>query len=337
MIGRRAASRLGWVSALLVAGALSGCTSTGEPPGSLLGPTPTLNTPSPSPSSTAPAAPADVSLLTGLPGATTRPAVVVPIRIAAGAPRAVGLDQADIVSMEFAESGSVRVAGVFASESSDRVGPLTMVRPSDAKIFSQTDPVFTEAGSPAGFVATVTGDHLALVSAKQGRAGFTASGKTYYVDTARVAAGTSTQLTTAMFQYAAGGQSVATSGVTTVTRLSVRVPGHTAVTWTYGATDRLWSASLFGTSMTATNLVVLTVPYITKSVSALHATVTFANPLGQGASRIVAGNQSVGGTWSKRNFNSALNLLGTDGRVPTLAPGRTWIVMVPAGSVVAAS
>jgi hypothetical protein len=337
MTRRRAVRRIGWVTAALVMGALAGCTSTGEPPGSLLGPTPTLNTPPPSPTLAASAAPADVSLLTGLPGVTSRPAVVVPIRIADGARRAVGLGDADIVSMEFSEAGALRLTGVFASAASAKTGPLTMVRPSDAKIFSQTNPVFTETGSPAGFVTTVTSDHLSLVSAKSGRSGFTASGNDYYVDTARVAASSSKVLSTSMFQYAAGGQSVATSGVTTVTRLGLRVAGHAPVTWTYQATSRLWTTTLFGTPVSATNLVVLTVPYTTKAVSALHRTVTFANPLGDGATRIVADDQSVAGTWSKRNFNSALNLLSADGHVPTLAPGRTWIIMVPTGSTVSAS
>ena len=248
MTWRRPLRRIGWVAALLVVGAAAGCTSTGEPSGSLLGPTPTLNTPPPSPTPAASATPADVALLTGLPGVTTRPAVVVPIRIAAGTGPAVGLGDADIVSMEFSEAGALRLTGVFASAASAKVGPLTMVRPSDAKIFSQTNPVFTETGSPAGFVTTVTSDHLSLVSAKRGRTGFTTHGNDYYVDTARVATSNSKLLSTSMFQYAAGGQSVATSGVTTVTKLAVRVPGHTAVTWTYNATSRLWTTTLFGTS-----------------------------------------------------------------------------------------
>ncbi len=337
MTRRRPPLRIGWVMALLVVSAVAGCTSTGEPSGSLLGPTPSLNTPPPSPTPAAAATPADVALLTGLPGDTTRPAVVVPIRVAAGAGRAVGLGDADIVSMEFSEAGALRLTGVFASAASAKVGPLTMVRPSDAKIFSQTNPVFTETGSPAGFVTTVTSDHLSLVSAKRGRTGFTTSGNDYYVNTARVAASTSKLLSTSMFQYAAGGQSVATSGVTTVTKLALRVSGHTTVTWTYQATSRLWTTTLFGTPVSATNVVVLTVPYTTKAVSALHRTVTFADPLGGGAARIVADDQSIAGTWSKRNFNSALNLLSADGHVPALAPGRTWIIMVPSGSTISAS
>lgn len=337
MTRRRPVRRIGCVAALLVVVAVAGCTSAGEQSGSLLGPTPTLNTPPPSPIPAASATPAGVALLTGLPGVTTRPAVVVPIRIAAGSRPATGLGDADIVSMEFSEAGAVRLTGVFASASSAAAGPLTMVRPSDAKIFSQANPVFTETGSPSGFVTTVTSDHLSLVSAKRGRTGFTTSGNSYYVNTSRVAASNSKQVSTAMFQYAAGGQPVATSGVTTVTKLAVRVPGHTAVTWTYQATSRLWTTTLFGTRASATNVVVLTVAYTTRRVSALRRTVTFANPLGAGATRIVAGDQSIAGTWSKRNFNSALNLLSADGHVPALAPGRTWIIMVPSGSTVSAS
>lgn len=337
MTRRRLLRRIGWVTALLAVGAVGACTSTGEPPGSLLGPTPTLNTPPPSPTPSASATPPGVALLTGLPGVTTRPAVVVPIQISAGSRPALGLGDADIVSMEFSEAGALRLTGVFASAASTKVGPLTMVRPSDAKIFSQTNPVFTETGSPAGFVTTVTSDHLSLVSAKRGRAGFAATGNDYYVDTARVVASNSKRLSTSMFQYAAGGQSVGTSGVTTVTKLAIRVPGHAAVTWTYRATSRLWTTKLFGTSVSATNVVVLTVAYTTRAVSALHRTVTFANPLGTGATRIVADDQSISGTWSKRNFNSALNLLSANGQVPALAPGRTWIIMVPSGSTVSTS
>jgi hypothetical protein len=330
------ARRLGGVAAVAVIGLAAACTTAGQPPPAILGPTPTLNTPTATPSSTStPAASAPVSLLTGLTDSGSGTAVVVPVLLQAGR-SAVGLENADIVSVEYAENGSVRLVGAFESKPSTKVGPLTQVRPSDAKLFAQITPIFTETGSPVGFRDAVHGAHLSLDSAQAGREGFSNSGGTFYVDTTKVRVPGSTRVSTPLFMYSAPGASVG-SGAKTTQKLVVTVPGHATETWQYDASAKLWRANLSGTAVSATNLVVLSVPYTTKDVSALKSTLTWANPLGRGDARVVAGNQMVTGIWSKTAFASGLNMLSAAQQIPELVPGRTWILLVPPQSTVTAS
>lgn len=334
MSRRRPTRPLGCAAAVLVTALLAACTSAGQPPPSTLGATPTLHTPLPSASASAPAGPVSVWPLSGLPGSAKGAAVVVPVQLTSGGTHASGMDNADIVEMEYAEEGSFRLVGVFQSKPDSHVGPLGMIRPSDGKLFSQTAPVFVETGSPAGFVDSLQTAGLSHQTAKAGHDGIDSQHGQLYVDTTKVAATSSNSVPQPMFQYAAAGQPVATSSVAKATTLVVKVSGHSTVTWHYDASAKLWRTSIDGSAVSAENVLVLTVSYTTKYVSGLKRHLTFADPTGQGSARIVTAEQSVSAIWSKKNFNSALNLLCPDANVPTLAPGRTWIVVVPSGSSV---
>jgi len=95
MSGRRVMRRTGGLAALLAAACLSGCGMVaGSDPPSTLGETPTLHTPSPlvSASPSDPLVGGPAWALTGRPGGGQNPVVVVPVLLAAGQPRAIGLD-----------------------------------------------------------------------------------------------------------------------------------------------------------------------------------------------------------------------------------------------------
>jgi hypothetical protein len=140
-----------------------------------------------------------------------------------------------------------------------------------------------------------------------------------------------------VFQYADPGQPVSLSGVSAAHKLVVKVSGHSTITWTYDTAKKQWLATIAGVRVAATNIVVMTTPYMTKHVSALRRDLTFANPLGTGHSTILAGNGRISATWSKKNFTSALNFLGPDQNAPALLPGSTWILMVPSKASVTSS
>jgi hypothetical protein len=338
MSRRRRTPRVGGVAAILVAASLTGCGLVGGTP-SVIGPTPTprvsASGPSPSASPTS-AVPASVWALTGLAGGGGGPAVVVPIMLASGHDHPIGVDSADLVSLEFAESGGFHLAATFQSNPGKEAGPIDIVRPSDAKMFGQLKPVFTESGSPSGFVDTIKGGHLALVSARSGAAGIGSSGGHLYVYPNKLAVRGLTE-PPPMFTYGAPGAAVAGTGVKTVKQVVIRAAGHPTVTWDYDSAAHMWHTTILGTAFSATNLVVVQVPYITKSVHALGRDVQFADPLGTGKASIYAGSQGVGGIWQKKAFLSGLNVLANGDTLPVLSPGRTWIIEAPTSASVTAS
>jgi hypothetical protein len=341
MSRRRVLRPTGGLAALLAAACLSACgmVSPGGPP-STLGETPTLHTPSPSTSASAsptgPALPSSTWALTGLTGGGAGAAVVVPVLLAAGQPRAIGLDSADLVSLDFAEAGGFRAVAVFQSDTSREVGPLTMVRVSDAKLFSPLGPAFTETGTPEGFGAVFHTSHLSLQSFKAGVAGFGSSGGHAYV--------IPNKLSTrgligppALFTYGPTGGLVVPSGASTAATVAIGTAGHATVTWHFDAAAKLWRATILGTAVSAANLIIMKVPYEKKSVHALHADVMLADPLGSGAAWVYSGTSGTTGTWSKKNFTAGL-ILQCSNTTPTLTPGRTWIIEVPSsGTTVTAS
>jgi hypothetical protein len=326
---------------MVTAGSVA-CGSSPSLPKAEPGTTPSLNTPSSAP----PAPPSEppstepVSVLTGLASSASGPAVVVPTLIDSGAPTPVGLDHADIASVEFAEGGSFRIVGIYSSRPDSSVGPVTMIRPSDAKVFGQTGAVFVQEGSPAGFLDTLHAAKLKYATAASGVTGFTAHGSNVYANTGEVSRSLSrgSLPPTAMFQYASSGQPVSGSGVATSEKMVVSVSGHAAITWVWNATANQWNATIGGAKASATNVVALTgVPYTKKLVSALKRNLAFADPLGSGPAKVAAGNQTITATWFKKAFASGLNLLGPDKTVAALMPGSTWILLMPAGSSVTIS
>jgi DUF3048 family protein len=292
--------------------------------------TPSAIIASPPASTTAPAEP-----LTGLPGSADGAAVAVPIDLGADAR---GLADADIVSAEFDEHGLIHAVAIFQAHVTSKAGPLALIRPSDLKLVSQTNPLIAQTGSPAGFLDTAKSVHLTVRSPGRGSHGFTSSGGSDYVDIDSLRASVKGMNEPApMFQYADPGQPVSLKDVSTAHKLVVKVSGHTTMTWTYDASKKQWLTTISGIQVATTNVVVMTTPYITKHISALRQDLTYANPLGSGKSTVLAGDGRISATWYKKNFSSALNLIGPDQNPPSLLPGSTWILLVPSKSTVSSS
>src|ERR1700710_633056 len=75
---------------------------------------PASSSPSPSASASAPSVPAPLS---GVPEPTAGGGVLaIPYAVGSGAPAPTGLGDADIVSLEFAEQGTLHIVGVFQSK-----------------------------------------------------------------------------------------------------------------------------------------------------------------------------------------------------------------------------
>jgi Protein of unknown function (DUF3048) N-terminal domain/Protein of unknown function (DUF3048) C-terminal domain len=290
--------------------------------------------PAGAPSASAPPAP-----LTGRPSRATGATIVVPIEVRPGGPVPVGLDAADIVAVEYGESGLIRAVGAYQSRDAAKVGPVGAVRPSDLKLESQLKPLYAQSGTTDGVLSTAATVGLALRDAAKGGAGFTTVDRHRYVNTAalRTAGATGLAAPGSLFQYAAANTPVAPSGVAAAHRVTIAYTGHPTMTWQYDETAKVWRSTLAGAPVSTANLVLIRTPYLTKSVHSLGRDLTYADPMGSGAAIVVAGDQRIAASWSKRGFSSALNMLGPGQDVPLLVPGTSWVYLLPARATVTAS
>ncbi|BCJ71474.1 hypothetical protein CS0771_10180 [Catellatospora sp. IY07-71] len=291
----------------------------------------------PSPEAVKPRAP-----LTGLEvdaSAVSKTAVLVPIEVGTGAAAPVGLDRADIVELEFAEGRLLRAAAVYQSQPADKAGPVAAVRPADVKLLNQLRPYVAHDGTPKGFLDLLTATKLAAVTPQKKLPGFTTAAGRSYVNTGTLQAGApDSQLEPApLFQYAQPGEPLAATGTTPATTVVVSAPGHAPLTWKFDETSKRWQATVGGAPVTAANLVLLTMPYTRKVVKALKREVALADPIGEGKAQIFSSGQGVEAHWYKTGFYSALNILGPSQYLVRLAPGPTWVLLVPTTAKVTAS
>ncbi|MBV1853483.1 DUF3048 domain-containing protein [Catellatospora tritici] len=298
---------------------------------------PTFTLPSPSP--LLPRAP-----LTGVETdevAAARTSVLVPIEVGTGAAAPVGLDKADLVGLEFAEGSLLRATAVFQSQAAAKVGPVAAVRPTDLKLFNQLRPFVAHNHTEAqGWLDTLKSTNLPSGTPSTRKAGFTTVSGRAYANAASLQAPTASAnaLPSALFQYAQRGESLAATGLDPAAAVTVQVAGHTTLTWRFDEATKRWQTTVGGVPVAAANLVLLTVPYKKKQVSALHRTVSLADLGGTGAARVFGAGQGVTSTWSKiGGLDSALNLLGPSQSLVRLATGPTWVLLLPTTAKVTVS
>jgi len=299
-------------------------------------PTTSSTSSSPTPSTTATAEPAGHLPLTGVGvssvAATTRPAVGVAVQMVPGA-RLSGISTADLVYVEFDRARHARLIAMYQSADAASVGPVTATSPVDPRLLTLFGtPAFGFDGGPTGFVA------VAKPPALNPR---DAAGS--YRSLFRGGAGGLVVSTTALRASVRGGAppmagvltfasdvAPAPTGPTSLRRIVVSVPGQAPITFAWSGGG--WSGP--GGSWLA-NVVVQYVPYKTitphKSVAVRSAVV-----VGSGTAKVFAGQHGASTTWS-RQFPGIVTVYAAGAHPVGLLPGRTWVLLVPTGTQVAAS
>jgi hypothetical protein len=292
--------------------------------------------PGSAPSASASAAEGPKAPLTGGPAdpaLAVRSAVVVPVRVGAGSAAPAGLDTADMLFQEYAESGSVRLLSVYQSREAGRVGPVAEIRPADVKALPVLRPFVAYAGGPPSFVDQLNGSGMANVSVSQ-RAdlfpgGFTATTSLY---PAIPLGGT---MPPSLFNYGGPRDPLAKTGVTAARQLAVTAPGHAAQVWTYDADSALWRSSLGGVPVAVATVAVLVTPYKTLTVKNPNPhDVPSAQVLGEGEAFAVSGSSAVKGRWSKPAPKMVSNVVDANNIPIRPQPGAVWFVYAPEGSQV---
>jgi hypothetical protein len=142
----------------------------------------------------------------------------------------------------------------------------------------------------------------------------------------------------AQFDHSAGGRPTAVAAGQPATTLELTLSGVSHPRWTWNAADGRWLRSegstpaveADGRRIGATNVVVLRV-----DVVATEARDPAGNPVpetiltGTGRALVASGGHAVEATWSKPGTGDRMTLTGADGAPVTLAPGTTWVELVP--------
>lgn len=297
--------------------------------------------------SESPAIDVDATLwpLTGLPlddGDSSLPALAAKVDNAPQARPQVGLDEADIVFEELVEGGLTRYVAVWHSSLPAEVGPVRSVRPMDPDIVSPFGGIIAYSGGQQRFVEAMLDAPVA--SAINGQSDvedffYRSSDKiaphnvivrapelvSYFQDRA----GPPPQ-----FNYSTGvaESSAATDGVE-AGLLRVFFSGSSFPAWEYdpergsylrqqtnGAPDN----ALSGEQIAADNVVVLEV-----NIDVIQDIPT-TQMVDSGEGVVATGGGVLDILWSKSAPEAPIELTDTSGARVLLAPGQTWVQLIPA-------
>lgn len=279
-----------------------------------------------------------------------RPAMSVKIENSPQSRPQTGLEQADVVWEQMVEGGVTRFNAVFHSKVPGTLGPIRSLRPMDAAISAPFGGLFVFSGGQGRFVDQVAATGLRMLSMDAGAAGFYRTRDRYaphnvYGDTdVFLEAAGDRGPPPAQFRFARVAAQVSATAGRAAKRIGIAFPASEP-SWTWAG--EAWARSEGSSNATttdggrieATNVVVLRV-----QVRDTGTRDPGGNPVpetvltGSGDAVVCSAGHSMSATWKKAKVDSVLELVDGDGEPVLLAPGNTWVEMVPAsGSSVSIS
>lgn len=284
-----------------------------------------------SPSSVAPTQNLPTGPLTGAPlgtpAAATRQALAVPLRVSPATTPA-GLDAADLVYAEFAESDTLHLTAVFHSKDAAKIGPVTEIRPVDIRSLAVLRPFVGYTGGPTGFLSQFENSDLDGVTPDDGGKVFSGD----YTSTAALlkAAPKGGQPPSPPIDHAAEGDALAARDLAPATELSVTVAGGPPMVWRYDQAKSLWTGKVGKVTVTAASVIVLTMEYRTLEVrKPSPRSLPSANVFGEGAVVAVSGPNSAKGRWRKPGLGMVCTLADNGGDLLHPRPGNAWVIYAP--------
>jgi Protein of unknown function (DUF3048) N-terminal domain/Protein of unknown function (DUF3048) C-terminal domain len=284
------------------------------------------------------------------PSTLARPVLTVKIENSVDARPQTGLAAADLVVEELVEGGITRFAAMFQSRAPRNVGPVRSVRNVDASLTGPTHGLFAYSGG-AGHVLGIVG-RAPVQQLAPGQAG-----NAYHRSSVRRAphnlyanarklyahAHGRHRMPAAYLPFAPNAATAATTAGKRIRVLKVRFSTSEHPTWTYHRTRHHWMRSegsrparaASGARLVARNVIVLRVR--TKDAGYRDPAGNFVPETvlkGSGPALLATGGRVVHATWHKKGRDRVLRFTGPRGRAVRIAPGRTWLELVPrSGSV----
>ena len=289
-----------------------------------------------------------------------RPALAVKIDNAPPARPQAGLDAADILYEEIGEGGLTRFLAIYHCNDADQVGPVRSSRNVDVDILKEYEPtLFGYSGANTQVLAKI-GNADWIVDLKHGSYGdaysraadrrapynlMSSTNKLRSVEGAADVEGppqTSLKFNAAVANPPAGGSPAAGQPAppppapgNTVT---LSFAGNTTVRYTYDPGSKTYLRFhgdtphnlMGGKQLATTNVVVQRVQVTPGTVRDASGTPTQEiKVVGSGEAIVVRGGTSVTGQWSRPTLNDKTTLTDAAGKAIELAPGTTFIHLIP--------
>ena len=278
-------------------------------------------------------------------GTAINPSLAAKIDNHAEARPQVGLERTDIVFEELVEGGLTRYVAVWQSDIPDEIGPVRSIRPMDPDIISAFRGIVCYSGGQQRFVALMQA--APVFNAIHGQK---ATADTFYrtktkkaphnvIVKASIVVSQHPDLPAPQQMFAFSldlASSTAVKDGMAASAVNLVFSQASKPSWTWDPTlGKYLRAQLGvpdmdsnGAQLSATSMVALRVG-IDKSLG-----VPKTQLIGSGEAWVSAGGKSVHASWSKDAPTSAIVLRDDQGVVIRMAPGNTWIELVPtAGSV----
>ena len=339
------------VSVAVLATGVAGCSAPPAPP---VTPDPVTVTPTIDPARIAPPEPV-VPVVWPLTGVATaevvsRPAIAVKIENTNIARPQSGLESADMVWETIVEFEVSRFVAVFHSQMPDEIGPIRSVRPMDPLIASPLKGLIVFSGGQQGILNLIYSSSLQPISHDAGaaglyRVGFRSAPHNVYGSLASfLSQADANHIAPPVQQFAIAMRPTLASAPragTPATTLAYHLSGQSNPSWTWDATTGTWlrsegsSAAMAasGARLSAVNVVSITAPHPGTVFGAQNgAVVPTYDLIGEGDAVVATAGMVIPGRWRKASQDEPMQLFGADGLPLLLAPGNTWVELIPAGT-----
>ncbi len=311
---------------------MTGCASTGIARSS--------EPPRPTPTATVAPLGFDIAPLTGklVPaGSVDHPSLAAKVDNLEDARPQWALNDTDMVYEELVEGGLTRYVAVWQSTIPSDVGPVRSIRPMDPDIVSPLGGIVAYSGGQTQFVAMMQAAPVLNISADSNDEFFyrTTSREAPHNELLKAQEVVSQHSDIArpqpQFSFGSSSQVAAQAGTPTA-NISLDFSAGDERSWDWDASSGLWLRSQDGVAdmvegggrVHAVNVVTLRV-----NIDWSYGIVPKTILIDKGEAFASIGGRTIHGTWSKASQTAPIVLTADDGSVLRLAPGNTWIELVP--------
>ena len=289
--------------------------------------------------------------LTGVAGEpAARPSLAVKIENTAVARPQTGLEQADVVWETIVEFDVSRFIAVYHSQVPGEVGPIRSVRPMDPVILAPTHGLLAFSGGQPGILDLVAASGVQMISHDAGAPGMyrtrdrAAPHNVYGTpETFWAQADAGHQAPPGeQFTFArSADRAAAVLAGTPAGTLAFRLSSASNPSWTWDAGTGTWlrsegtspATARSGARLSAVNVVSITADHPNTGFGAQGgAPVPTYTLVGSGDGVVATGGKTIPVRWQKDAEDAPMRLFTADGKPADLAPGNTWVELVPAGS-----
>lgn len=289
--------------------------------------------------------------LTGVatPDVADRPAIAVKIENTSAARPQSGLNEADVVWETIIEFDVSRFIAVYHSQLPGEIGPVRSVRPIDPVVVAPLSGLLVYSGGQAGVLSNVAKSATQGVSHDAGAAGL------YRVKSRRAphnVYGSLAQLRAAadknhnaipeqqfLFADDAAKATAVTAG-TDAAKLQFKLSSAARPAWEWDSASQRWlrfegsaaASDAAGQRLAAVNVVSVTAAHVPSPFKAQNSrNIPTYELVGEGEVTVATGGRTLTGTWRKDAVDAPLRLFTDAGDPLLLAPGNTWVELVPKG------